>query len=237
MLASVPSVLVLILLVNILCEVGLPSFSVSVPDCDIVESQPLLFPEIVAPALRWSVNKKTKASMEAAPFQSVRKRAPAKALPECLRNRAPPPPQGTPLQQKSDVAWPAVGPAARGGRKKLRSSRPSTVQKKTDSKFDGNHAWNPRERVIIRVMEDYLGRSEEIPVEVEELEAYLIDPTDVAGIITVLAKNACDGGGNRRFVFIKRKEGHLVPYVRQFAIVREGQATDYKKNSKISSST
>ena len=33
---------------------------------------------------------------------------------------------------------------------------------------------------------------------------------DVAGIITVLAETACDGGGYRRLVFIKRREGGLV---------------------------
>ena len=43
--------------------------------------------------------KKTKASMEAAPFQSVPKRTPVKAVPGCLRNRAPPRSKGTPLQQ------------------------------------------------------------------------------------------------------------------------------------------
>ena len=44
-------------------------------------------------------------------------------------------------------------------------------------------------RVIIRGMEDYLGRSEGILMEVEELQTYLIGPSSVAGIITVLAKN------------------------------------------------
>ena len=33
----------------------------------------------------------------------------AKAVPEFLRNRAPPPPTGTPLQQKTAWLWPAVG--------------------------------------------------------------------------------------------------------------------------------
>ena len=31
-------------------------------------------------------------------------------------------------------------------------------------------------------------------MEVEELETYLHGPTDVAGMITALAENACDGG-------------------------------------------
>ena len=65
-------------------------------------------------------------------------------------------------------------------------------------------------------MEDYLGRSEEILVEVEELETYLLGPSDVAGVVTGLAKKACDGGGNWRFVLIKRKEGKLVAGARQY---------------------
>ena len=39
-------------------------------------------------------------------------------------------------------------------------------------------------------MEDYLGRSEEVLVAVEELDTCLLGPADVAGIIT--AENACD---------------------------------------------
>ena len=41
-------------------------------------------------------------------------------------------------------------------------------------------------------------------MEVVELEAHLLGPTDVTGIVNVLAKNACNGSGYR-FVFIKRK--------------------------------
>ena len=34
-------------------------------------------------------------------------------------------------------------------------------------------------------------------VVVGELESYLLTPSDVAGIITVLAETVCDGGGSR----------------------------------------
>ena len=55
--------------------------------------------------------------------------------------------------------------------------------------------WNPRERVIIRGMEDYPGRSEDIMMEVGELETYLLGPSDVAGIIVVLAKKLSSSRG------------------------------------------
>ena len=45
---------------------------------------------------------------------------------------------------------------------------------------------------------------EDTLVEVVELEAHLLVPTDVTGIVNVLAKNACNGSGYR-FAFIKRK--------------------------------
>ena len=43
-------------------------------------------------------------------------------------------------------------------------------------------------------MEDHVGRSEDLTAEVEELETYLLGPSDVTGIIAVLAKYARDGG-------------------------------------------
>ena len=59
-------------------------------------------------------------------------------------------------------------------------------------------------------MEDYFGGSEEILVEGDELETTLLAPSDVAGIVTALAKNVCDGGADRRFVFIKKGDGNVV---------------------------
>ena len=57
-------------------------------------------------------------------------------------------------------------------------------------------------------------------VEVEELETYLLGPSasDVAGIIAVLVKkkNMCDGGGNRRFVFIKKSADNVVAVCEHF---------------------
>ena len=67
-------------------------------------------------------------------------------------------------------------------------------------------------------MEDYLGRSEDIKAEVGELEPYLLAPSDVAGIITVLA---CDGGGYMRFVFTRRSEGNVVAVAGRYAAMQE----------------
>ena len=48
----------------------------------------------------------------------------------------------------------------------------------------------------------------------------------VPGVITVLAKNACDGGGYRRLVFIKRREGSAVAVAGQSAALQENQERD-----------
>ena len=44
-----------------------------------------------------------------------------------------------------------------------------------------------------------------------------------------MAKNACDGGGYKRFVFVKRKDGHLVADVRHYAALRENWERDHKE--------
>ena len=67
-------------------------------------------------------------------------------------------------------------------------------------------------------------RGEEgIIVEVEEWETCLCGPSDVAGIIAALAKNACDGGGYRRFVLIKTSEGDVVAAAVRDAALQENQ--------------
>ena len=85
--------------------------------------------------------------------------------------------------RKADVAWTTTW----GARHDIRES---------DRELDANHSWNLRERVVIRGMEDDLGRSEATLVEVEELETCLLGPSDVAGVIAVLAKKTRDGGGS-----------------------------------------
>ena len=86
-----------------------------------------------------------------------------------------------------------------------RSNCTSRCTTESYCEFDVDHAWNPWERVTIRGIEDNLQQiREDTLVEVVELEAHLLGPTDVTGIVNVLAKNACNGSGYR-FVFIKRK--------------------------------
>ena len=101
--------------------------------------------------------------------------------------------------------------------------------KESSRDFDANHRRNPMERVIIRGVEDYLGRSEEILVEGEEFETYLLAPSDVAGIITVLAKNVCDGGADRKFAFIKKGEGNVVAAAGRNVALPENQERYYKE--------
>ena len=56
------------------------------------------------------------------------------------------------------------------------------------------------------LMEYHQGRRREnVLVEVEDLETYLLSPTNVEGIIDVLAWKACDHEGRRRFVPVGTK--------------------------------
>ena len=87
---------------------------------------------------------------------------------------------------------------------------------------------------MIREMEnDPTKVSEEILVEVGELEAYLLCPTDVMGIVDFLAKNACGEEGHRRLVFVKSKEGYLVVDMRRHAILRARMESDYQDLQEI----
>ena len=54
-------------------------------------------------------------SLEATPVKFAPRRTPVEAVPECLRNRAPPPRRNA-CAAESDMAWPVVGSAARSRR-------------------------------------------------------------------------------------------------------------------------
>ena len=56
--------------------------------------------------------------------------------------------------------------------------------------------------------------------------AYSLAPSDVASVIAVLAKNACDGGC-RRFVLTKKNEGSMVAAAGRFAL-QENQDRNYR---------
>ena len=93
--ASVPSVLVQISLVNLVSEVGLSSLSVS--ECGMVEPQTFFFQ--TARRQRCAGERAVQANESkhggsARPVCAPKK--PVKAVHECLKNRAPPPPNGTP---------------------------------------------------------------------------------------------------------------------------------------------
>ena len=156
---------------------------------------------------------------------SAPKRTPVKAVAACLRNRALPPPEGKPLQDKP--TWP--GPPSAPPVESTPRSDNNFKRKKSDREFDANHFLNPRERIVIEGMKDYLGRRESILVAVGKLESYLVAPSDVVGIITVMAETACDGGGYRRFLFINSWEGNLVASARQHAALQENLERDHKE--------
>ena len=64
-------------------------------------------------------------------------------------------------------------------------------------------------------------------MEGEELETTLLAASDVAGIITALAKNVCDGGADRRIVFIKKGDGNVVAAAGRNVALQENQERDY----------
>ena len=138
------------------------------------------------------------------PFPSLRSAAPMACW--CVTKA----PERYTAARKADVAWttpslppslpPTAPPSPLEEEATPRSDHTFHSTRESDRELNANHSWNLRERVIIRGMEDYLGGSADTMVGVEELETYLLGPSDVAGIIAVLAKNGCDGGGYRRFV-------------------------------------
>ena len=160
-----------------------------------------------------SKNKKARVNIEGPPVKAVpepTRRRPTpqsstfKAVPECMRCRAPPPPEGTPLQPRP--TWPGPPKDPRTG---WRWNTPNL---------------NCNSMPItsgIRWIENYFAKvTEEILVEVGELEAYMLCPTDVTGIVDVLAKTAGGQERHRRFVFVRTKEGKLVTSIGQDAIMR-----------------
>ena len=71
--------------------------------------------------------------------------------------------------------------------------------------FNVVYAWTSRDGVIIDRMITYLARERQnVFVEVEELETYILSSKDTEGIIGVLVWSACDHEGRRRSVAIKR---------------------------------
>ena len=165
----VPSVAGSLSQANVVCDVA-----ISDSDCEFVKPQTFSFSSKRNASV--ALECETKMNIEGPPVQAVpeavtRRPTPqsvlSKVVPECVRSRAPPP-EGT----GCSVAWPTKPPTE--------VDEMEVEDLKPDLKFDANDAWNPRERVITRVMENYLTKiSEEMLAEVGELEAYLLCPTVV----------------------------------------------------------
>ena len=82
-----------------------------------------------------------------------------------VRNKAPPPaPEGTPTQERQTWRGPPSAPPPEV-EDTPRSDHTFHSVRESDDELDANHSWNPTERVIIRGVEDYFGRSEDILVE------------------------------------------------------------------------
>ena len=115
--------------------------------------------------------------------ESVRRRpspqsSPFRAVPECFRSRAPPPPEGTLFQQTP--TWPVE---------------------------DANTPWTARERTVIAEMVRYLEKSEQIQVDISELEHFLLGTEDAEVSIRSLAENVRVEGGYSRFVLLDTPRG------------------------------
>ena len=87
--------------------------------------------------------------------------------------------------------------------------------------FNVVYAWMSRGRVTTERMITYLARERQnVFVEVEELETYILSSKDTEGVIGVLAWSACDHEGRKRSVAIKREGTTLVANTKQYAVMR-----------------
>ena len=118
-------------------------------------------------------------SVEATLVKSAPKRTPVKAVPECLRNRASTAGQRNDIAANSDVAWPAVGSAARTHR----SRTPAWCRCKTamavacaETRYDSVSG----------------GLLEYFIVAITDRQHNLLSPEDDAGCILSFAENVCD---------------------------------------------
>ena len=124
------------------------------------------------------------------PVKSAPKRTTVKAVPECLRNRAPPPPKGTPLQQTATCHVPPSDPPPESAEAQLQRWH-------IDADVNLPGYWCARERVPIQSLEDYVKRSEKFNVAITELQQFLLSLGDNASCILTFAENVCDEHGRK----------------------------------------
>ena len=187
--ASVPLVPVLTPLVNLVCEVRCPPVPVS--DCEIVGPQTFSFSRKRGA----SVAPECEAKMNIAGSPVKAKTTPVRAVPERVRSGAPPPPEGTPLQQTAPWPGPPKDPPVEVDEMEVRHANPP---------------WSAREGTLIENMESYLLKSEELQQGTCELEYFLLGPGDEEIRIVSLAVNARDEGGCSRCVVFDTRRGKEV---------------------------
>ena len=125
---------------DIMCVVWLSRFLVS----KLTNCRPFRLPTGVALVL----HRTWRNHQEAVRNRPTSQSAPCKVVLECVRNRSPPPPEGTPLQE-----WPTgLGQP---------SDPPPEVdemgmedQQRPQAGVDGNPPWRARERTLIKAMEN-----------------------------------------------------------------------------------
>ena len=89
----------------------------------------------------------------------------------CAKQVAAPPRSDT-VAKQADISRPPKEPPA--------EEEMEVEDVRLDLDFDASHSWYQSQRVVIRAMDDSLAKvREEILVEVGDLEAYLLGPTDV----------------------------------------------------------
>ena len=102
--------------------------------------------------------KRTKVSMQVPPVKAVRmpRRTLVEAMPEHVKNRAPPAPEGAPPQGRQSWPGPLFTAACWKGMQRTSRSEQELYQR---DEFDVSRSWNARQRVIIRVMASYVEKN------------------------------------------------------------------------------
>ena len=149
-----------------------------------------LSPESVTTAWRWSANnprERKQAWNSTTPVGAHENASKGEAVPECLRNRAPPPPKRNAITTKDDVAWPRCWIRHQS----LWKNDPN-VGRRIEVEVHPPWQWNARERVLIESMEAYLKGSGSFNLAISDFEHFLLSPMDEAISIMFFSGNACD---------------------------------------------